>query len=66
MDDLDMMDIADMEEVCEMPTSGEVIEKLSRQLERVRILNDLKSCHTLEDFQKLTEKYEAICSKDEN
>ncbi len=37
-----------------MPTNTEVIENLARKLERVRILNDLKECRTLEDFQELT------------
>lgn len=47
-----------------MPTNAEVIENLARKLERVRILNDLKDCRDLEDFQKLVEKYEALCSED--
>lgn len=47
-----------------MPTNAEVIETLSRKLERVRILNDLKDCHTLEDFQKLILKYETLCKED--
>lgn len=47
-----------------MPTSAEVIETLSRKLERIRILNDLKECKTLEDFQELTKKYEALCADD--
>ncbi|MCM1166534.1 MAG: protein phosphatase [Lachnospiraceae bacterium] len=44
-----------------MPNNGEIIEKLARQLEQQKILNDLQDCETLEDFKKLTEKYEAIC-----
>ncbi len=49
-----------------MPTSAEVIEKLSRQLERARILSDLKECTTLEDFQKVVKKYETLCNDDKN
>lgn len=45
-----------------MSTNAEVIESLARKLERVRILNDLKECRTLEDFQELTRKYEALCN----
>lgn len=48
----------------EMPTSSEVIENLARKLERVRILNDLKECKTLDDYQELTKKYETLCSDD--
>ena len=48
-----------------MPTNAEVIESLARKLERVRILNDLKACHTLEEFQELTMKYEVLCNDDE-
>lgn len=47
-----------------MPTNAEVIENLARKLERVRILNDLKECRTLEEFQELTIKYEALCNDD--
>lgn len=47
-----------------MPTNAEVIESLARKLERVRILNDLKECSTLEEFQALTQKYEALCNDD--
>lgn len=47
-----------------MPTNAEVIESLSRKLERVRILNDLKECNTLEDFQELVKKYETLCEDD--
>lgn len=46
-----------------MPNNAETIEKLARQLEQQKILNDLQSCVTLEDFKKLVEKYEAICGK---
>lgn len=46
-----------------MPNNAETIEKMAKQLEQQKILNDLQSCQTLEDFQKLVEKYEAICSK---
>lgn len=44
-----------------MPNSAETIEKLARQLEQQKFLSDLKECETLEDFQKLIEKYTAIC-----
>ena len=37
-----------------MLNNAETIEKLAKQLEQQKILND---------FQKLVEKYEAICSK---
>ncbi len=47
-----------------MPNTAETIEKLARQLERQRVLTDLKECKTLEDFQKLTEKYESLCKSD--
>lgn len=47
-----------------MPTNAEVIESLARKLERVRILNDLKECKTLEEYQELTKKYEALCNDD--
>ena len=47
-----------------MPTNAEIVESLARKLERVRILNDLKECSTLEDFQKLVKKYEALCNND--
>lgn len=50
-----------------MPTnSAETIEALSRKLERVRILNDLKDCETLEDYKELTKKYETLCNDDRN
>lgn len=48
-----------------MPTNAEVIENLARKLERARILNDLKECKTLEEFQELTKKYEALCNDDQ-
>ena len=48
----------------EMSTSAEVIESLARKLERARILNDLKECKTLEEYQELTEKYETLCNDD--
>lgn len=44
-----------------MPNNAEVIEKLAKQLEQQKFLNDLQSCETLEDFKKLTEKYQTIC-----
>lgn len=47
-----------------MPTNAEIIEKLSRKLERARILNDLKECKTLEEYQELTKKYEILCNDD--
>lgn len=49
-----------------MPTNEEVIENLARKLERARILNDLRECKTLEDFQEITKKYEALCNEDKN
>lgn len=49
-----------------MPNSSEIIENLSRKLERTRILNDLKECRTLEDYQNLTKKYELLCEEDKN
>lgn len=49
-----------------MPTNAEVIENLARKLERARILNDLKECKSLEEFQELTKKYEALCNDDKN
>lgn len=47
-----------------MPNAAETIEALARKLERVRIFNDLKECKTLEEFQELTKKYEALCNDD--
>lgn len=47
-----------------MLTDAEVIESLARKLERVRILNDLKECKTLEEYQELTKKYETLCHND--
>lgn len=47
-----------------MPNSGELIEKLARKLERMKFLNDLKECETVEDLKKITEKYEALCKED--
>lgn len=49
-----------------MPNTAETIEILARKLERVRVLNDLKECKTLEEFQELTRKYEALCNEDKN
>lgn len=49
-----------------MPNASETIEKLAKQLERLKFLNDLKECETLEDFKKITEKYEALCNEDKN
>ena len=47
-----------------MPTTAEVIETLARKLDRARILNDLKECKTIEDYQELTKKYETMCADD--
>lgn len=47
-----------------MPNASETIEKLAKQLERIKFLNDLKNCETLEDFQELTQKYEILCEND--
>ena len=47
-----------------MPTNAEVIENLARKLERARILNDLKECKTLEEYQELVKKYETLCNED--
>lgn len=49
-----------------MLNTAETIENLARKLERVRILSDLKECKTLEEFQELTRKYEALCNDDKN
>lgn len=49
-------------EVLNMPTNAEVIEKLAKQLEQQKFLNELQCCETLEDFKKLVEKYETICN----
>lgn len=46
-----------------MPEYVETIERLARQLEQQKLLTELRSCETLEDFKKLTEKYEAICKE---
>lgn len=47
-----------------MPNAAETIEALARKLERACIVNDLKECKTLEEFQELTKKYEALCNDD--
>lgn len=47
-----------------MANASEVIEKLAKQLERLKFLNDLRDCETLEDFQNLTKKYETLCKED--
>lgn len=47
-----------------MPNTAETIENLARKLERVRILNDLKECRTLEEYQELTRRYETLCKED--
>lgn len=49
-----------------MPNSAETIENLARKLERARILNDLKECKTLEEYQELTRKYEIMCNDDKS
>ena len=49
-----------------MPNTAETIEILARKLERVRILNDLKECKTLEEYQQLVEKYEELCNDDKS
>ncbi|MBR1634070.1 MAG: hypothetical protein IJ682_03305 [Lachnospiraceae bacterium] len=41
------------------------IEELARKLERVRILVDLRKCESLEDYQALEKKYEALCNEEE-
>ncbi len=46
-----------------MQNNVEIIEKLARQLEQQKILNELRSCQTMEDLKKLIEKYEAICGE---
>lgn len=45
----------------ELPNSAETIEKLARQLEQQKFLTELKECETLDDLEKLKEKYQAIC-----
>lgn len=47
-----------------MPNASETIEKLAKQLEGLKFLNDLHDCESLEDFQALTQKYEVLCRKD--
>jgi len=47
-----------------MPNASETIEKLAKQLERLKFLNDLRDCETLEDFKTLTQKYEVLCEED--
>ena len=47
-----------------MPNASETIEKLAKQLERLKFLNDLRDCETLEDFKRLTKKYEVLCEED--
>jgi hypothetical protein len=49
-----------------MPNTAETIEILARKLERVRILNDLKECKTLEEYQELVKKYEKLCNDDKS
>lgn len=47
-----------------MANSAVTIENLARKLERARILDDLKECNTLEEYQELTKKYESLCNDD--
>ena len=47
-----------------MPNASETIEKLAKQLERLKFVNDLKECETLEDFHAVTRKYETLCYED--
>ena len=47
-----------------MPNASETIEKLAKQLERLKFLNDLRECETLEDLKALTRKYEVLCEED--
>lgn len=47
-----------------MPTNTEMIERLARKLERACFLYDLKECRTLDEYQELTKKYEALCNDD--
>lgn len=49
-----------------MPNTAETIEILARKLERALILNDLKECKTLEEYQQLVKKYEKLCSDDKS
>lgn len=49
-----------------LPNSAEVIETLSRKLERSRFLNELENCHTLEDLQNLKKKYQLLCEGDKS
>lgn len=44
--------------------NAETIENLARKLERLRILNDLEECRTLEEYQEITKKYELLCNED--
>ncbi|MGN0692240.1 MAG: hypothetical protein ACI4K7_07830 [Oscillospiraceae bacterium] len=44
-----------------MPSNAEVIEKLAKQLEQQKFYSELRDCESLEDFQKLVEKYKSIC-----
>ena len=47
-----------------MPNASETIEKLAKELERLKFLNDLRDCETLEDYKNLTKKYETLCNED--
>lgn len=49
-----------------MPTknASEIIETLTRKLERSRIRNDLNECQTLEDFEEVRKKYNRLCQED--
>ncbi|MCM1578498.1 MAG: hypothetical protein NC078_06860 [Ruminococcus sp.] len=45
-----------------MTNNAETIERLARDLERHKILDDLKSCKSMSDIQELIKKYEALCA----
>ncbi len=48
-----------------MANAAETIETLARKLEREKILADLRKCESLEDYQALEKKYEALCNEEE-
>jgi hypothetical protein len=47
-----------------MPSASDTIEKLAKQLERLKFLSDLRECKTLEDYEQVKKKYEILCSED--
>ncbi len=47
-----------------MPRNRNDVETWARQLERLETLENLKECKTMEDFQALVKKYEALCNSD--